>query len=318
MRKYILAGILFLLIPYIGTLAWTGRAGRAGEMASGASGYQVILDRGGSEQTVDLEEYVIGAAAVQLPPECGPEVMKAQTMIARTYIRLQMGEETSVRESALQMEYYGQGQMKEAWGQDAYLERYRMLREAAAQTRGMVLTWNDSLIEPLFHAISAGATRQGDALHPYLTSVEEAEDVEGENYMTILSFSGEELASRLNAMEDSPQVEADRVLESIQIISRDGAGYVESVQVGQKTYTGEELRFALGLPSSAFVFETQENGIRCTVRGVGHGYGFDQCGAMRKEKQGWTAEELLAHYYKDVTIQDGGSLSSKNIIRTTE
>ena len=66
---------------------------------------------------------------------------------------------------------------------------------------------------------------------------------------------------------------------------------MESIQVGPKAMEAREIQYALGLPSPAYSFEEAEGNIRCTVKGIGHGYGFDQYGAGLKAKEGWTAEK---------------------------
>lgn len=46
----------------------------------------------------------------------------------------------------------------------------------------------------------------------------------------------------------------DRLLEEIQVAERDGAGYVVQIQIGPKTYSGEEVQYALGLSSPVLLF----------------------------------------------------------------
>ncbi len=290
-----------LLIPYVITLAWTGRAWGSVEKAE-KTGRYVILDRGSAHIPMELEEYMLGVLAVQISPETEMEALKAQAILARTAVRRQMDGKDEVAESALDMDYLGQGQMKERWGTTLYPEYEKRLRKAISETTGEVVCWNGDYIEPLFHQLSAGKTRQGSEDTPYLISVEEPEAVQGENYLSVFLFSGEELAKRLNTMTESPEVTADRMPEEIQIVEKDSAGYVESVLVGQKTYSGDAVRWALSLPSTAFHFEQAEQEVRCTVKGIGHGYGLDQYVANERAKKGWTAEQILNFYYKNIVI----------------
>ena len=290
-----------LLIPYVVTLAWTGRAlGNVNRMEQ--TGKYVILDRGSAHIPMGVEEYLIGVLAVQISPETEMEALKAQAILARTAVRRQMNGKDELPESALDMDYLGQGQMKERWGMELYPEYEKRFRTAVSETTGEVACWNGDYIEPLFHQLSAGRTRQGTEETPYLVSVEEPEAVQGENYLSVFLFSAEDLAKRLNTMTESPEVTPDQLPEAIQIVEKDSAGYVESVLVGQKTYSGDAVRWALSLPSTAFHFERTENEIRCTVKGIGHGYGLDLYGANARAKAGWTAEEILNFYYKNIVI----------------
>ncbi len=84
-----------------------------------------------------------------------------------------------------------------------------------------------------------GRTREGDEAHPYLASVAAKEDEGAGGYLTRQGMTREELKKRLeeglNALGEHPDLEnleEDRILEEIQIVKRDSAGYVETVQIG--------------------------------------------------------------------------------------
>lgn len=42
--------------------------------------------------------------------------------------------------------------------------------------------------------------------------------------------------------------------------------------------------------------------IKFSVTGYGHGVGLSQCGADALAKQGYTAQEIVKYYFKDVEI----------------
>ena len=67
--------------------------------------------------------------------------------------------------------------------------------------------------------------------------------------------------------------------------------------------TGEEIRNAFSLRSSAFKITTTENEVTFKVSGYGHGVGMSQYGADFMARQGSTYEEILKHYYKNTEIQ---------------
>lgn len=301
MRKMIGMCLIAVFIPYIVTLAWTGRVEGTIKKTEGAK-KTIILDRGTSPSPVDLEEYLIGVTAMQIPAAYEVETLKAQAIIARTYLYKQMGEEAELPESKLDLKYLETGQMEELWGPENYLEYYKKLRDAVQETRGQTIQYEGVYIDPLFHRVSAGRTRSGDTAHPYLQAEDGHLDVEAENYMSITTFSESDFAAKLNSMNDSPGLPSEQVLGNLQIVEKDEGGYVNTVQAGTKSYSGEDIAGALGLPSSAFSFENYEGAVRCTVRGIGHGYGFDQYGADLKAKEGWKAEELLKFYYKNIVV----------------
>lgn len=301
MKKIVGLCFLALMIPYIVTLAWTGRVEGSIQKTDGIS-KKILLDRGTVPSAIDVEEYLIGMVALQIPAHWEPETLKAQAMIARTYLYKQMGDADKIAESELKFNYLEESGLEEIWGKDKFLEYYKNIRDAVEETRGQVIKYEEDLIDPLFHQVSAGKTRSGDEMHPYIKATDGHLDMEAENYMSLKTFTKEEFAAALNAMEDSPNILPEQALESIQIVEKDETGYVTTLQVGMKSYSGEDVAYVLGLKSCAFSFEDYEGSIRCTTKGIGHGYGFDQYGANLKAKEGWRADELLNFYYKNIVV----------------
>ena len=314
-RAVLWAAAMGLMVPYLTTLAWTGTIHgeeiRLEQSQTPSSGRRILLDRGKSGVYVDAEEYLPGVLAGQIPADFEMEALKAQAVIARTYIYKQMEKNEDgiwqVPESALDLDVLEMPQMKKMWGNEAFLEAYGRLEEAVQATSGQVLKWQEAYIDPMFCRASAGMTRQGDENHPYLQPVDCPGDLEAEGYLQLVNFSKGEFADRLSQIpggdgETVPAVEAGQLPDSIQIVEREEGGYVTSLQVGERIFTGEEVQYALGLQSSAFSFVPFEDGIRAETKGIGHGYGFSQTEANRMAEEGWTAEDLLLHFYKNVQL----------------
>ena len=327
MKKRTAAVLAAFLIPYIVTLAISGHVRGTDRSENGgnlggqfgwgdrAAGRQILLDRedsgsnNGTGRSILLEEYLIGLTAVQIPDGYPKEAAKAQAILARTALYREMDGADSIEESALDMDYLEPEQIESRFEAAGMPEYYQTICEAVRESAGQVAIWNGDYIEPLFHAISAGRTREGDKAHPYLESVAAKEDESAGGYLTRQSMAREELKKRLeeglNALGEHPDLadlEEDRILEEIQIVKRDSAGYVEMVQVGEETYSGDAVRYALGLPSPAFSLEEDGDKIRCITYGRGHGYGLSQYGAELLAERGSSADEILKHYYKNIQI----------------
>ena len=58
----------------------------------------------------------------------------------------------------------------------------------------------------------------------------------------------------------------------------------------------------LGLKSTNFTFEINENTVKFFVKGYGHGVGMSQTGADSMAKSGSNAEEIIKHFYTNVEI----------------
>ena len=123
MKKRTAAVLAAFLIPYITTLAVSGRVqgadgGKIGGNSDRTSGggsqtddRQILLDRedvgrnNGTGYAVPLEEYLIGLTAVQIPDGYPKEAVKAQAILARTALYREMDGADSIEESALDMDY---------------------------------------------------------------------------------------------------------------------------------------------------------------------------------------------------------------------
>lgn len=184
--------------PYVATLGWTGSIRGSQEMAQTTapgliSGKQIIFDRvsqgNGSEQekapSMDVEQYLVGVVARQMPADYELEALKAQAVIARTYIYGQMGGADEIYESALDMDYLEQAQLERMWGTRNYMEFYEKVEKAVADTSCMVMEYEGACIDPWFCRCSAGKTRDGDDAHPYFSSVNCPKDLEADDYLQI-------------------------------------------------------------------------------------------------------------------------------------
>lgn len=333
MKRFLAVLLMMVLIPYVTTLAWTGRLGDGniagvdvsdgtdwsggddgtgtGDAGSGGIGVgerYVVVVRDGVESRITVEEYLIHVLAAQIPADFGPETLKAQAVLARTYIYGEMeaaGSANMIYEEALDMDALSRAQMEKKWGSGDFAKMYGKLKTAVDVTAGMCLTYEGKYIEPLFCFASAGMTRSHGDEYPYLKQVESDGDLLADGYLSMPVFSAEELAEKINSIPGAVPVTEDQLPGEIQIVERDGAGYVKQIQIGQKTYKGEEVQYALGLSSSCYSFEKYDGKIRVICKGVGHGYGFAQAGANALEKEGMNFKELLGYYFQNVEIVAG-------------
>ena len=230
--------------------------------------------------------------------------VKCQAVIARTYIYRLLNGRTEVYEEELDMDYLGEEQGGLLTDREKLFERLEKCKKAAQATRGQVMKYEERYILPLFHAISAGRTRAGDMDFPYLQSVESVSDTKREDYMATPEWSLSSFAAAISQIPGAIPVEAKQLPEQIQTVKKDDAGYVMEMKIGAGTYSGDEIQYALGLPSPCFNIEAEKDRdvIRVRVRGKGHGYGLSQAGADSMAEAGWGYEDILNHYYKNISL----------------
>lgn len=306
------------------------------DSAAKARSRRVILERYGVRTYLSVEDYLPGVMVCQTGPEMGMEALKCQAVIARTYIYRQMGEREEIQEEELDLDYLGDytaqaGKTLTVHQKEELAKRLEQCKQAADATAGTVMKYEGRYILPLFHERSAGRTRTGEADYPYLQSVESKWDVMGSNEngksqelqqgnesetetgtvavketgagVLEVSFSPSEFVQRIKNLSDAPALDPDRISSEIQIVKRDDAGYVLQIKIGPRTYTGDDVQYALNLPSTCFTINTRTSGtITVTVKGRGHGYGLSQNGAQAMAEEGWSYSDILNYYYKNISL----------------
>ncbi len=288
---------------------------------------RIILERYGVRTYLSVEDYLPGVMVCQTGQEMGLEALKCQAVIARTYIYRQMGEREEIQEEELDLDYLGdytarEGKSLTVHQKEELAKRLEQCRQAAEATAGTVMKYEDRYILPLFHERSAGRTRTGEADYPYLQSVESKWDVKGSESetgtgvgagneaakengagMSEVSYSPSEFVQRIRNLSDAPSLNPDRLSSEIQIVKRDDAGYVLQIKIGPRTYTGDDVQYALELPSTCFTIDTRASGtITVTSKGRGHGYGLSQNGAQAMAEGGWSYSDILKYFYKNIVI----------------
>lgn len=264
------------------------------------NGREVILE---DESRIPAESYLVGILARQVDPSVDQEAIKAQAVLARTWLYQSMGSKKYVREEALSLQGMSLSQMKTVWKEDTSLY-YEKLYAAVEETVGQCLYYGEEPVLPLYHKISAGQTRDDrTGSCPYLVSADCFYDVEAEGYQTVKLFSREELLQAVNTIDEDRQLTGIQINASDFELIQDSAGYVLSAAAGGFEFTGEELQEALSMPSSWFRLEDYSDGIRVLGKGIGHGYGMSQYGAARYAAEGRDYIWILQYYFHDISIK---------------
>lgn len=267
----------------------------------------IIISRG--EETVyrRLEDFLPGVVARQMPDRSDgeiyrPEVWKCQAVIARTYICGLMQGRGEIHEEELDLDYLGDEKALTESERNFAIKKLGMAEEAVHATTGIVMKYEGNYILPMFHEISAGRTRAGGEDFPYLQPVECGKDTGRDDFLSTYTFSRQEFAARVSRADDALPVSAAELPSQIQTVKKDSSGYMEELKIGASSYTGDEIRYSLGLPSPHFSIEADGDAIKIIVRGRGHGYGLSQAGADSLAGEGWTYEEILPFFYKNIAL----------------
>ena len=280
-------------------------AASAGEPAPDS--ISVLTDDG--TITMDMQEYLVGVVAAEMPASFQDEALKAQAVAARTYamycaLGQKHGEAQVCTDYACCQAWQSEEALRQKWGGD-YDTYSQKIRAAVEATAGQYLSYAGQPVFAAFHSSSAGATEDCGQVwnpSPYLVSVsspETAEDVP--NYISTVECTP--LDFRDTLLYAHP--EADFTGEEsgwIGEISLDGSGRVASAVLGGVSMKGTELRQLFSLRSTAFQLEYTGESFRFTVTGYGHGVGMSQYGANVMARQGETYTGILAHYYPGTVL----------------
>ncbi len=250
---------------------------------------------------MNLEEYVIGVVAGEMPASFESEALKAQAIAARTYATYKIEKSNGnydVVTDVSNQKYITIDEMKIKW-QTEFDKYYNKVKDAVLKTKGMIMTYNDDVIEAFYFAMSNGYTEDASLVFnedlDYLESVESKYDNNNlNNFEVVTKFSKEEVCNKLN-------ISCDNL--SFSNIERSNTNRVNYITVNNKKIKGTEFRSKLGLRSTDFDISIDNNVVSITTRGYGHGVGMSQYGANGMAKEGKNYEEILKYYYKNIEIK---------------
>lgn len=274
----------------------------AAQFTSRSEAYSIIVNWGAEQSTMDLEEYVLGVVLAEMPAEFEAEALKAQAVVARTFAWKAFttggkhADHTICTNAACCQGYISEGNYLSYYGTPEEVEK---VKQAVQATTGTVITYGGDLIEATYFSSSGGYTEDAAAVwgndYPYLTAKESPEeDLEGEESK---AFSSAYLESTLHTqLEGNPE-------DWFHDWEFTNGGGVASVGIGNRTFSGTELRKALNLRSTLFSVTIENDVVFFHTKGYGHRVGMSQYGADAMALEGKTYEEILQYYYTGIELK---------------
>lgn len=331
--RYLLAVFVMLLVTVVIILPWSMIGGlydsrppkQQDSPAAEEAGYYpenptVTVFRSGSGEVdeLELEEYVMGVVAAEMPVEFHTEALKAQAVLARTYAVAKLrefgGSGSSVTQRAdisddpdYDQAWFSDEEMRARWGLLSYWRNRRKIEEAVSATAGMVATYRGELIEAVYHSTSGGRTESAEEVwgnhYPYLVTVESPHEDHSPYVLTRHQYTWEEMAGRLGISGALLEASADNPEESpVSVLARTGTGRVKRAAVVNEEFCGLDLRQKLNLPSTWWEVKQTDGGVVFSVRGFGHGVGLSQYGADGLARHGSDFCSIIERFYPGVEI----------------
>lgn len=307
---YIILTVIMLFLMLVLPVFAIGGAGAKEETPVTPSldtekGKITVFD-GKENQTIGVEDYLVGVLAAEMPAAYHEEALKAQAVAAYTYA-LYTSQNSGdadydiTADSSLNQGYTSIEKAREKWGDNAD-EFESKLRSAVKSVLGEYLSYDGKPILAAFHSMSSGKTENcsdvwGKDL-PYLKSVDSMGDLLCEDYLCSTQIS---LADFENCLSEKCTFSGNAA-DYIQKIERSETGSVKSITLCGAALSGSAFRKLLGLRSANFDITFTDNAFSITTRGYGHGVGMSQHGAEYMAQSGSTYKEILGWYYTGCSL----------------
>ncbi|MDR0266715.1 stage II sporulation protein D [Paenibacillus sp.] len=272
----------------------------------------VYLSKTGTVETLPLEDYVVGVIAAEMPADFDLEALKAQAVAARTFIVRRLadedrsgvpGSQADVTDTVNHQAYLSKEQL-ETLGKGKP-EELAKLKRAVEESRNTILTYQGKPITASFFSNGNGYTENSEEYWsqsiPYLRSVTSPWDEQAPNFKETVKMSREDFLTKLGLVGQTiPSAALGSHQPFIQILSTSTGHRIKGISIGGVKFSGREVREKLGLRSSEFSWKTSGGDVLITTYGYGHGVGMSQWGAEGMAKEGYTATQILKHYYTGV------------------
>jgi SpoIID/LytB domain len=261
--------------------------------------YSVWVVYKGKRIKLELEEYLQGVVAGEIPLKWEDEVLKAQAVVARSW---------TIYHIIRGKKEFLASQSDQVWlPLDEYRDFLGKVKKAVFETRGWVLTFPSGNIAPgFFHSTCGGSTEsayelwnseQDPEIKNFIISVKCNKCYDSPHFFWRRKFKISDIQKILKK-EDDPISERISKFFSFSY-EHTSSGRVRKIFLNPGFYLGyNQIREVLGLPSNFFSFEIDdEDYILFFGRGFGHGVGMCQWGAKKLAEEGKTWREILLFYF---------------------
>lgn len=324
MRKTLLAFIGFMLVvtivvPTVIVRGCNVAAPPPAAAGSAPSGLTIRVFSVTDNKTIemDLETYVKGVVAAEMPAGFQPAALQAQALVARTFavrrMRIFGGSGCSLHPDAdvctdptHDQGWQSESQLRKTWGIFNYYRYWSKISSAVQATAGKIITYDGTPIDPAYHSTCGGHTENSEDVWtnavPYLRGVACTTDTDSPRYKEELDFTMTQLEQAVGAGAGTLAVLKGANSKVVDVLSTTPNGRIKEVRVGDKTMTGAELRTALSLRSTKLTLTWNGDELHIVSQGYGHGVGLCQYGANGLAKLGRTCDEIIKYYYTGVEI----------------
>ncbi|MDP3058256.1 MAG: SpoIID/LytB domain-containing protein, partial [bacterium] len=282
---------------------------------------------------LDVEEYLRGVVAKEMPASWPIEALKAQAVAARSYAILQASRHAKSG--------YGLCRTVHCQVYGAILGEYPSTDMAVWQTRGQIITFNGKVIDAVYHSSAAGHTLNSEQVWanavPYLRAVAIPEEPK---YYWTKKIPWRDLQKKISTKSGSfhlydIKIEIIDSYQRVQSVSIKSIGGVETIpattlrsKVGSAYFLSTKFQIRLHFSKHtadasgskliisllqndilgyhggvySVIFPEQPLVVEFLGEGYGHGVGMSQWGAYGLATRGYSYQKILERFYSQVKI----------------
>lgn len=278
---------------------------------------KLLHSKTGEVEEVELDSYLVNVVSAEMPVDFEIEALKAQAVVARTYTIYKMQNKKHENadicdDSNCCQAWISKEDRLSRWEADKSESNWNKIEQAVEETKGKVITYNNKVINAFFHSNSGGKTEipvnvWGGTGYPYLQVVETSGEEGYSQYQSEAIYTRDELIEKLKTKYEDITIDFNND-EDCKILEYTDSGRVRTVKFGNHELSGTETRSLFNLRSTNFEIIKEDENIKFSVKGYGHGVGMSQTGADSLAKQGKNYEEIIKHFYIGVEIIEENKL----------
>lgn len=266
--------------------------------------------------SIELDEYVKGVVAAEMPAEFNIEALKAQAVAARTFTVYRMQKYSNGHPSHPEaplctgihcQAYLSTNELREIHGKNWMYQYWTKIEEAVEATKGETLTYDGKIIEPLFHSTSGGMTENSEDVFvsavPYMRAVSSPYESDSPRFRGEKTIKATDFIDKIKSKYPNVNLTQSNLTEKVKLMEKSQGGRVMKLMIDSEVVSGREIRTLFGLNSTNFEITLKGDNIEIKTIGNGHGVGMSQWGAQGMGENGSTYDEILKHYYTGVEIK---------------
>lgn len=257
-------------------------------------------------EQVDIEEYVMGVVAGEMKNDWPIEALKAQAILARTFVLKFCDTKQSRYEGA---DISTDIEEAQAYAPENINDR---VRQAIEDTRGQVMSADGEYPHAWFFAHAGGKTElpsialdYNDVDPDYLAVVDSPDSEKAPD--DVKNWTVEFTFDEVMHATEKLGLELENIT-SVEMGEKGASGRVKTIAINGREISAPSFRIAIGagkLKSTMLTdIEIGEDRVTFSGSGYGHGVGMSQWGAYALAEEGKSAEAIVLHYFSGIDIVD--------------